>query len=90
MVGLLRRPPFRLQPAARLPNLWLGPTAIAHFRPRSSLRAFFKQYYRYSRGDGKADLWRKRHAIRYGAYAVGGLCSSWVTICTHSSGCWRW
>ncbi|OQA46266.1 MAG: putative glycosyltransferase EpsH [Chloroflexi bacterium ADurb.Bin325] len=45
--------------------------ALVHFRPRGSLRAFFKQYYRYARGDGKADLWRKRHAIRYGAYLVG-------------------
>jgi glycosyltransferase involved in cell wall biosynthesis len=44
--------------------------AIVHFRPRSSLRAFFKQYYRYARGDGKADLWRRRHAIRYLSYLV--------------------
>jgi glycosyltransferase involved in cell wall biosynthesis len=48
------------------------PTALVHFRPRSSLRAFFKQYYRYARGDGKADLWLKRHLIRYGTYAAGG------------------
>jgi hypothetical protein len=48
-----------------------APQAIAHFRPRSSLRAFFKQYYQYARGDGKADLWRKRHAIRYLTYLVG-------------------
>jgi glycosyltransferase involved in cell wall biosynthesis len=47
-----------------------APTAIAEFRPRSSLRDFFKQYYRYARGDGKADLWRRRHAIRYGTYLV--------------------
>ncbi len=47
-----------------------APAAIAHFRPRGSLRAFFKQYYRYARGDGKADLWRKRHAIRYLTYLV--------------------
>lgn len=45
-----------------------APTAVAYFRPRSSLRAFFKQYYQYARGDGKADLWRKRHAIRYFTY----------------------
>jgi glycosyltransferase involved in cell wall biosynthesis len=44
--------------------------AVVHFRPRSNLRTFFKQYYRYARGDGKADLWRKRHAIRYGTYLV--------------------
>ncbi len=47
-----------------------APHAIAHFRPRSSAKAFAKQYYRYARGDGKADLWRKRHAIRYATYLV--------------------
>jgi cellulose synthase/poly-beta-1,6-N-acetylglucosamine synthase-like glycosyltransferase len=46
------------------------PNAIVHFRPRSSLEAFFRQYYRYARGDGKADLWRKRHAVRYLTYGV--------------------
>jgi len=47
-----------------------APEAIAWFRPRGSLQAFFKQYYQYARGDGKADLWRKRHAIRYLTYLV--------------------
>lgn len=47
-----------------------APGAIAHFRPRSSLGAFFKQYYRYARGDGKAGLWGKRHAIRYITYLL--------------------
>jgi glycosyltransferase involved in cell wall biosynthesis len=47
-----------------------APTAVAHFRPRPSLRAFARQYYRYARGDGKADLWRVRHAVRYGTYLV--------------------
>lgn len=46
------------------------PEALVYFRPRTSLRAFFKQYYLYARGDGKADLWRKRHAIRYATYLV--------------------
>lgn len=44
--------------------------ALVYFRPRSSLSGFWKQYYRYARGDGKADLWRKRHAIRYATYFV--------------------
>ncbi|HEY8476081.1 MAG TPA: glycosyltransferase [Chloroflexota bacterium] len=44
------------------------PEAVAYFRPRRDLRSFFLQYYRYARGDGKADLWRLRHAIRYGTY----------------------
>ncbi|MCK6624569.1 MAG: glycosyltransferase [Anaerolineae bacterium] len=49
-----------------------APRAVVYFRPRSTLRAFFKQYYQYARGDGKADLWRKRHAIRYFTY-LGAL-----------------
>ncbi len=47
-----------------------APAAIAHARPRASLRAFGRQYYNYARGDGKADLWRKRHIIRYLTYAA--------------------
>ncbi|MBZ0301883.1 MAG: glycosyltransferase [Anaerolineae bacterium] len=46
------------------------PDALVYFRPRGSLTALFRQYYRYARGDGKADLWRKRHAIRYATYLV--------------------
>lgn len=63
------------------------PQAVAYFRPRGSLRAFVKQYYQYARGDGKADLWRKRHAIRYGAYLLalpGLLLLGWL----HSP--WWW
>jgi glycosyltransferase involved in cell wall biosynthesis len=44
--------------------------AVARFRPRGSLRAFFVQYLRYARGDGKADLWRRRHAVRYATYLL--------------------
>jgi glycosyltransferase involved in cell wall biosynthesis len=47
-----------------------APRAIAHFRPRSNLRGFFKQYYQYARGDGKANLWLLRHLIRYTTYLV--------------------
>jgi len=50
-----------------------APGAVAFFRPRSSLSSFFRQYYRYARGDGKADLFRKRHAIRYVVYMVAPL-----------------
>ncbi len=60
---------FRLRDVGG-PYGW-APGAVAHFRPRGSLQAFFKQYYRYARGDGKADLWRKRHAVRYATYLVG-------------------
>ncbi len=47
-----------------------APEAIAYFKPRTNLRDFFIQYYRYARGDGKADLWRLRHSIRYSTYLV--------------------
>lgn len=47
-----------------------APGAIAHFRPRPSLPAFFRQYYRYARGDGVAGLWTKRHLIRYATYLL--------------------
>jgi glycosyltransferase involved in cell wall biosynthesis len=46
-------------------------TAVAYFRPRSTLRAFFRQYYLYARGDGKANLWPERHATRYFVYLLG-------------------
>ncbi len=42
--------------------------AVACFRPRTSLPAFIRQYYRYARGDGKANLWLKRHLARYATY----------------------
>lgn len=45
-------------------------TAVAYFRPRGSLRAFFRQYYFYARGDGKANLWARRHAVRYVTYLL--------------------
>ncbi len=48
-----------------------APEALVYFRPRPNLRAFFVQYYRYARGDGKANLWPRRHAIRYVTYLVG-------------------
>jgi glycosyltransferase involved in cell wall biosynthesis len=48
-------------------QVW-APDAVVHFRPRTGLRGFFVQYYRYARGDGKADLFRTRHAIRYATY----------------------
>lgn len=54
------------------------PQAVAYFRPRGSLRAFFRQYYRYARGDGKANLWPKRHAVRYTTYLLVGPFLLWL------------
>jgi glycosyltransferase involved in cell wall biosynthesis len=59
------------------------PDAIVAFRPRGSLRSFFKQYYLYARGDGKADLWRKRHAARYLTYLVAVPVILWLGIAIH-------
>ena len=61
---------FDLKLRDRFGPFTFAPEAVVRFRPRSSLRAFFRQYYRYARGDGKADLWRKRHAVRYCTYLV--------------------
>lgn len=60
---------FRLK--ATQPSFAFAPKACVEFRPRPNLTAFWKQYYRYARGDGKANLWFKRHLIRYGIYGVG-------------------
>jgi len=53
-----------------------APAAVVWFRPRGSLSAFFTQYFRYARGDGKAGLWLGRHAIRYGTYLTAMLLAS--------------
>lgn len=55
-----------------------APRAKVYFRPRSSLGSYFHQYYRYARGDGKADLWRYRHLIRYGTYLIGAPLALWL------------
>lgn len=76
---------FDLRLRQRFAPFGFAPGAVAHFRPRGSLRSFFKQYYQYARGDGKADLWRLRHLIRYltylvalpGLVALGWLVSPW-------------
>jgi glycosyltransferase involved in cell wall biosynthesis len=47
-----------------------APRALVWFRPRGSLAAFIRQYFLYARGDGKADLFARRHLIRYVTYAV--------------------
>jgi glycosyltransferase involved in cell wall biosynthesis len=47
-----------------------APRALVYFRPRPDMFSFFLQYYRYARGDGKANLWPRRHAVRYLAYFV--------------------
>lgn len=59
---------FDLRLKQTQPPFAFVPEAFVWFRPRSDMLSYIRQYYRYARGDGKADLWRKRHAIRYGTY----------------------
>lgn len=61
---------FDMRLRARYGPFAFAPDAVVYFRPRPTLAAFFLQYYRYARGDGKANLWPLRHAIRYGTYGV--------------------
>ncbi|MEO0594747.1 MAG: glycosyltransferase [Chloroflexota bacterium] len=61
---------FDMRLQATQPPFVFAPDALVYFRPRESVQSYFKQYYLYARGDGKADLWRKRHAIRYITYLV--------------------
>ena len=53
------------------------PAAAVRFRPRSTVRAYLRQYYTYARGDGVGRLWWRRHAARYlfysGLAAIGVL-----------------
>jgi glycosyltransferase involved in cell wall biosynthesis len=63
---------FDLALRAKYGAFGFAPGAIVHFRPRASLPSFFKQYFLYARGDGKANLWLKRHLIRYATYLIAG------------------
>ncbi len=54
------------------------PSALVLFAPRPSLGAFWQQYYKYARGDGKAGLFLKRHLLRYGIYLVGIPSGLWL------------
>jgi GT2 family glycosyltransferase len=53
--------------------------ALVYFRPRSSLRAFARQYFFYARGDGVGGLWLRRHMLRYAVYGtLTLLLAAWV------------
>lgn len=55
---------------ARYGPFVLIPDAVVHFRPRADLSGFIRQYFAYARGDGKAGLFGRQHAVRYFAYLV--------------------
>lgn len=49
------------------------PDALVDFAVRPNWRSFWRQYYRYARGDGKAGLFAKRHCVRYLTYLAGSM-----------------
>ena len=49
------------------------PGALVTFEVRPSVHSFAVQYARYARGDGKAGLFARRHAVRYATYATLGF-----------------
>lgn len=59
---------FDFRMAATFGSFVFAPKALVFFRPREHINAFFKQYYLYARGDGKAGLFFHRHLIRYLTY----------------------
>ena len=62
---------FDLRLRARFGQFAYAPEAVVAFRPRPGLGAFWLQYYRYARGDGKANLWSGQHMTRYATFLVG-------------------
>ena len=45
-----------------------APDAVVTLHTRPNAGAFWQQYYRYARGDGKAGLFGRRHFVRYATY----------------------
>ncbi|HLB46055.1 MAG TPA: glycosyltransferase [Anaerolineales bacterium] len=64
-----------------------APKAVAHFRPRGSLRSFARQYFNYAKGDGKANLWPKIHFIRYFTYLVAAPLGIYAAVTVSP---WLW
>jgi glycosyltransferase involved in cell wall biosynthesis len=63
------------------------PGALVNFRPRGSLGALARQYYQYARGDGKANLFPRLHAIRYFAYLAAAPLLIYAAV---SVSAWLW
>lgn len=61
---------FDMRLRASVGDFAFAPDALVYFRPRQSLRQFWRQYFLYARGDGKAHLWGKRHLIRCTVYLL--------------------
>ena len=55
-------------------DLRLARGAVVHWRLRRGLRATWRQYFRYARGDAIAGMHPERHALRFAVY--GGLAAA--------------
>ena len=49
---------------------FFAPDALVRWRLRPDLRSTLKQYFRYGEGDGRAGMYPRRHALRFGTYAA--------------------
>lgn len=47
------------------------PEAVARWRLRPDIAGTWTQYFRYSRGDARAGMHARRHALRFGVYLAG-------------------
>lgn len=54
-------------------DMRLAPDAITMWRVRPTLKATWKQYANYAKGDAQAGMWPKRHAVRFGVYGAAFL-----------------
>ena len=54
-------------------RIHFSPKAVVLWRPRSGPVSFFRQYFRYAVGDGRAGLSRRHYGVRIGLYGVGAL-----------------
>lgn len=78
---------FDLRARERFGPFIFAPEAVVHFRPRGSLRALARQYYQYARGDGKANLFPKQHAVRYFAYLIAAPLLIYAALAVNG---WLW
>ena len=78
---------FDLNVRERFGPFTFVPEALVHFRPRGSLRTLARQYYRYARGDGKANLFFKQHGVRYLAYLVAAPLLIYTALTVNA---WLW
>jgi glycosyltransferase involved in cell wall biosynthesis len=78
---------FDLKMRAKYGPFVFVPDAVVHFRPRGSLRAFARQYYHYARGDGKANLFPRLHALRYFTYLVAAPLGIYAALTVSG---WLW